>query len=176
MKVSFLSLAGLIFSLLLSSSVAQAQSAEMKIGHVNTGILFESLPGAAIADSLLQLYQDSLRNGLGALEQRYAEKLNYAQTNAQNLTPKQAQQIEVELKELEREAQVYQQEASRNFEVRRGQYLTPLADKVKSSVDEYAKANGYSLILDSSLPNTLLFAEEAKDLTAEVLQLLLAKP
>ena len=158
-------------TLLLTAALAWLSAfaaAQTKIGHVNTGLILESLPETAAADSAMLLYRDSLRAGLQGLEAEFQTKLDSAEAQQQNLTPKQLQTIQQELQELQQQIQVYQQESARMFEERRGRYIQPLVARLQTAVERYAKANGYNLVLDASLPGVLLFAEESVDLTEEI--------
>lgn len=156
-------------SCLLVAAAAACALAQDKIGHVNTGLVLESLPETAAADSMLQLYQDSLATGGKALQDSFTTKLTYLQSNQDDITPKRAQALEAELVELQQQMQTFQQLAAQNFEFRRGQYLQPIVIRVKDAVEAYAKTNGYNLILDASLPQTLLFAEDTSDLTPDII-------
>ena len=158
----------LVCALCLAAALAAAQQ---KIGHVNTGLVLESLPETAAADSLLRLYQDSLATGGQALQQEFETKYRSLlnDTLAADRTPKQTQVLQTELQELQQQMQVYQQEAARMFELRRGQYISPIVQRVSASIEAYAKANGYSLILDSSIPQALLFVDEEQDLTPVII-------
>ena len=146
-------------------------AAQQKIGHVNTGLVLEALPETAAADSLLQVYQDSLSAGGQALqtafEAKYRELLS--DSLAAERTPKQTQALQQELQEMQQEMQTFQQVAAQAFEQRRGQYLTPIVTRVADAIKAYAKANGYSLVVDASVPQALLFVDEENDLTPVII-------
>lgn len=156
----------LFFCLLIAGSSLFAQT---KVGHVNTGLVLESMPEAAVADSLMRLYQDSLTTGFQMLEQEFEQKYKNLTDSVQLVTPKTRQLREQELQGLQQQMQVFQQESGRMFEYRRGQYLQPLVLKLQSAIDSYAKANGYNLILDTSIPGALLYVNEADDLTDKII-------
>lgn len=123
------------------------------------------MPEAAVADSLMRLYQDSLTTGFTGLQTEFQTKYKNLADSVQLITPKTRQAREQELQGLQQQMQVYEQESARMFEFRRGQYLRPLVEKVQNTVNAYAKANGYALILDTSVPGALLYVSEADDLT-----------
>ncbi len=156
-----------LFTLLCLLSVVA--SAQAKFGHVNTGLVLESLASTAEADSLLQNYQDSLRVGLEGLEAEFSTMLEAARKNQPDMTPKAVQKAQQELEELQQQIQVFQSEGARMFEQRRGLYLTPIVDEVMATIKAYAKTNGYTIIFDSSLPQALLFVDDAADLTANII-------
>lgn len=148
--------------LCLSASAAFSQG---KFGHVNTGLVFEALPESAAADSMLRLYQDSLRSGMAALQEEYSTMLKIAQDSVADMTPKQIETKQQLLTELGQQMQVFEQESARMFEQRRGQYLTPIVQRLQAAITAFAKTNGYTMIFDSSIPQALLFAEDSVDLT-----------
>ena len=161
----------LLLSLLACATAlaSTSASAQTRVGHVNTGLILESLPETAVADSLLQLYQDSLTAGGQTMQDTFLSKLTYLQENQENLTPRKAQELQTELQEMQQEIQTFQQLAAQNFEYRRGQYLQPIVTRVRDAVAAYAKTNGYNLILDASLPQSLLFANAESDLTPAII-------
>ena len=157
-----------ILTTLAATCLTVAAFAQLKYGHVNTGIVLESLPETAAADSLLRLYQDSLQFGFAALETEFREKVSALETDYPELTPIRARERQQELGELQAQMQAYQQEAARMFELRRGQYLTPIVDRVMGAIRAFAKTNGYTIVFDSSLPQAMLYVDDAQDLTPEV--------
>lgn len=157
----------LLFSLLLAGTTLFGQT---KVGHVNTGLVLEAMPEAAVADSLIRLYQDSLATGYETLELEFQQKYKNLSDSVQLITPKTRQLREQDLQSLQQQLQTYQQESQRMFEYRRAQYLQPLVMKVQTLIDSYAKANGFTLILDTSVPGTLLYARETDDLTDEIIK------
>lgn len=144
-------------------------SAQNKLGHVNTGLVLESLVVTAEADSMLQLYQDSLQAGFLLLQDEFNEKYKYGSENKENLTPKQIAQLQEQLQDLQQQIEIFEREGARMFEQRRAQYLTPIVDNVMATIRAYAKTNGYQFIFDSSLPQAMLFAQEGADLTPNII-------
>lgn len=164
----------LIAACAVALGAASAQGAAPKLAHLNTGIILESLPETAVADSLLGLYQDSLRMGFADLETQLGEvigKLRDPEAR-DNMTGKQVADLEREAQSLQEQAQVYQTEGARMFEARRAQYLGPIVDRVGATIESYAKANGYNLVFDTSVGGVLVFAEEGKDITQAVIDAL----
>ena len=157
----------LCFCLVLTSQWAFAQD-QTRVGHVNVGLVLEAMPEMAVADSLLRGYQDSLAAQFDTLSNQLQRRYNYLVENEADLTPKQSAEIQQELQLLQEELQVYQSEGARMFQLRRESYLTPILTGLREFVQTYAQENGYTLVLDSSLPNTLLYTTESTDLTEKI--------
>ena len=144
-----------------AAATAPAAAGGFKAAHLNTGLILEALPESAEADSLLRVFQDSLQQGFAALEAEFGEKLAYLQNNQADITPKQSQELQTELQQLQQSVQTYQQEGARLFEARRDRYITPLVVRVQ--------ANGYNVVFDVSVPGALVFARESEDITIAVI-------
>ena len=162
MKKALLVLISLVFA-------AATAFAQPKYGHVNTGLVLESLSVTAEADSLLRMYQDSLQLGFQALELELKTKYEALVKNAPDMTPKAVEAARIELEQIQQEMQAYEQEGARMFEMRRAQLLTPIVDRVMAGIKAYAKTHSYAIIFDSSLPQALLFVDDAQDLTEKII-------
>lgn len=141
----------------------------IRAAHLNAGLIMEALPESAVADSLLRQYQDSLQLGFKALEEEFTTKLTYLQENSDDITPKQSQELQLELQQLQQQVGVYQQEGARMFEQRRDAYLAPIVQRVQDAIAAYAKTNGYSIVFDVSVPGALVFAREGEDITGAII-------
>jgi len=163
----------LLLSVLLGGGLFTA-SAQTVSAHVNTGLVLESMPGTAVADSLLRQYQDSLALGFEAIQNEFNEKFVAFRDEeaASNRTPKQSQALQEELQMIQQQVQVYQQESARMFEIRRGTYLNPLFTRVEETIAAYAKTNGIDVVFDMAVGNVMLFAKDEKDITEDVIEAL----
>ena len=64
------------------------------------------------------------------------------------------------------------QQSQRDFQRERSRVVSELVDEIQGVVTEYAKANGFSLILDQQ---ALLYSQGVPDITEEILKLLNTK-
>lgn len=158
----------LALGLFLSTQSATAQ----KYGHLNAGNLLVQLPEVAQADTLLKLYQDSLLVAGEAkakmLESKFMDFMK--RRNAGELTPKQEQAEATQLQTEEQELQNLEQEVRQNIQLKRQELMAPILKKVDEAVRAVAKEAGYSMIFDTSVPNTVLFVEDADDVLPMVLK------
>ncbi|GAB4249250.1 MAG: OmpH family outer membrane protein [Saprospiraceae bacterium] len=148
--------------LLFVLGTAQAQ----KFGHINVGNILVLMPETKGADSLLQIYQDSLvaigesradslKNDILAFSKDYNEGL---------LTPKQAQTKQAELEKRHQGILAYEQQVQNLVAMKREELLTPILEKLQKAIDEVGKEGGYYMIFDTSVVNTILYAQESDDL------------
>ncbi len=137
-----------------------------KYGHLNLGNAVAMMPETKAADAELAAYQTQLIAKGEAMAKKFQE--NYAKyvQDAQSGTfpPVQLRQRESELQK-ERDAILdYDEEIQELVQTKREELLKPIFDKVQNAIKELAKEHGYSMVFDSSVFNTMLFAQEQDDL------------
>ena len=149
--------------LLLANVTLQAQD---KYGHLNFGNIVALMPDTKASDEKLQLYQDSL-------VQVGEQQIKNFEAKAQTYVAK-VQNGELSPVEQEKQGQALQQEQAalqqldafiqQQLGVRRNELLAPIVKKVEDAITEYAKANGYMMIFDTSSFNAVLYAQDSDDL------------
>ncbi len=161
----------LAFGFILTFGISTTTIAQ-KYGHLNVGNLLELLPEVTISDSLLAQYRDSLvadgQSRAAKLEAR--AKVFFEKRNAGDLTPLQQQEQGAVLQKEQEELQAYEQEAINKVQQKRQEFLEPILKKVNDAIQSIGKENNYSMIFDTSVPNTVLFVEDTDDLMPLVLK------
>jgi outer membrane protein len=143
--------------------VVQAQE---KYGHLNFGNIVSLMPDTKASDGLLQAYQDSLVQAGEQQIKNFEAKAQTYMTKVQNgeLAPveqeKQGQALQQEQAALQQLDRYIQQQMS----IRREQLLAPIVKEVEDAIEAYAKENGYMMIFDTSVFNSVLYAQESDDL------------
>lgn len=144
-----------------------------KFGHVNSGNLMVLLPEVSQADSTLALYRDSLiqvgQEKAKVLEEKVKSFL--AKRASGEMTPKEEQTEGAKLQEEEQALGAFEQEVRARVQGKREQLLAPILESVNDAIQAVGKENNYTMIFDTSVPNTVLFVEESDD----VLKLVAAK-
>ncbi len=141
-----------------------------KVGHLNTGLLLESMPEVKAADAELETLQKQLvAKGEGMVK---AFQTNYnkiiTDVNSGTLTPKQQQEKQTELQKKQQEIQKYEQEVQAQILKKREELLQPILQKVDEAIKAVGKEGNFLFIFDTSVPQVMLFAEESLDVTAAV--------
>ena len=120
-------------------------------------------------DELGKSYQAEVDNKYKSIESLYN---NYMQQKA-SLSASTRQTIEQQILQKEEEAQKYQQEIfGENGKLmnKRVELIKPIQTKVFAAIEEYAKANGYDLVLDKASNASMLYVNDAIDHTAQVIE------
>lgn len=145
-------------------TVASAQ----KIAHVNFGNLLNDLPATETADKELETLSQQLTKQGEAMVAKLREDFAAAEAQVQNLPPVELQKLQAKLQKDQQAILKFEQDITKQIETKRRELLGPLIEQAKAAVAKVAEAGGYGIVLDSSIFNAVLFAEEATDLTAAV--------
>ncbi len=153
---------GALVAVILSVSSMYAQ----KYGHLNLGNAVALMPETKAADAELEAFQKQMVAKGEEMAKKFQEKYSKLVQDAQTGTfPPAALKTREEELVKERDAILkYEQEIETGVQNKRGELLKPIFDKVEKAIAEVAKENGYQLVFDSSIFNTLLFAQDQDDL------------
>ncbi len=154
------------FLLLLAGQI-QAQTTQ-KVGHFNLNNFLVTLPEVREVDSLLQIYQGTLVDTMQQMDAKLKADVEAYKKDRNNLTAIQAQKKEQELMQADQNIKLYAQKAEQMMAIKKQELLTPILAKLDKIIKEIGKEGKYSLILDASMMNALLFAKESDDVTEMV--------
>lgn len=156
----------LLVTLLLFTTVATGFS--QKFGHVNFGNLLNEMPATDVADKELEAYQKELV----AEGEKMLEKLRSAaeilDKEIPNLAPVEANKRKAQLQKDQQAIQLYEQKMPMLLEQKRRELLAPIIERAKDAIKAVGKEQGFEMIFDSSLFNSLLFTEEGTDVLPAV--------
>ena len=141
------------------------QAQEAKIGYVNLGKIFDGYVKTKNSDSVLE---KKGKQKEAELEGRLTE-LKKMRENLELLNPDARESKGKELEEKSEDLQRFRSNTARDLRRERDKVAKDLLEEIQRTLVEYAKANGFSLIVDSQ---ALLYGQEAFDVTDEVLTIL----
>ena len=145
------------------SPAAQAQ--EIKIGYVNLAKVFDGYQRTKASEAALE---QRGKQKEAELEGRMNE-LKKLRQNLELLNNDAREAKAREIEEKSEELQRFRNSTARDLSRDRDKAARDLLGAIQTGVDNFAKANGYALILDS---RSLLYALPAHDVTDQVLQIL----
>ena len=155
----------IVFALLLSASFSSELSAQ-KFGHINTGLLLESMPEVKAADAQMTTYQTELGTKhqamIEALQKKYNDYLQLA--NSGTLSKLEMSQKEAEIQKEQQAIAQNEQNAQQLIVSKRQELLDPILKKVDTALQALGKEGNYTFIFDTSVPNTILYSVESEDL------------
>ena len=144
--------------------------AQDKYGYLNFGNLISSMPETKQADSDLEAYQKQLIAKGEEMAKAFQVKVDsfYARAQTGTLTPIQQQEEQKVLQAEQQKILAYEQEVVQKVQAKRQELLKPIIDRASATIKEFGTSNGYKMIFDSSIPNAMLFLDEAFDVTPQI--------
>ncbi len=142
-----------------------ANAQQQKIGHINADELLQMMPETKAAQAQLETYGKQLEKELGEMEAELEAKYKKFVDDQAVLTTLAKQTKQQELQQLQQRIQEYSQNAQQDLQNKQVELLTPIIDKATKAVQEVAKENGYSYILDSSQSKAVvIFQTDSTDI------------
>ncbi len=150
---------------LIAVSSLQAQ----KFGYINSAELLAEVPAVKAADSELETYQAQLVKSGEEMVKKLEAKFQAYSKEAQEglLSQVQMQKKEEELGVEQQKIQKYELEVQNKILAKREELYKPILDKVKVTIENVGKENGYTMIFDTST-GTILHANDGDNVMALV--------
>ena len=154
-----------IQAILLMLTVATAANAQQKIGYLNAQAILADMTDMKAADSQLEAFAKQLTAKDSMMVIAF-------QAKAQTLGEKQQKgeiapiALEAEKKKLEAEKadiEAFEQKMQQDLAERRKTLYQPVLDKVNKAIQDVAKEQGYTYVVDLTA-GSLLYADEKNDL------------
>ena len=147
-------------------TVVSVNGFAQKYGHLNFGNLVSLLPETKVADDSLVAYQKQLVAKGEVMAKDFQEKYTKFSEQVQGglVTPIQQQKMQDELQKLQNDILQYEDQITQLVTAKREELLKPIIDKAEAAIKDVAKANGYVMIFDTSVFNSVLYAVETDDL------------
>jgi outer membrane protein len=161
------------FALVTAVSIAQT-TAPAKVGYADVEYIFSQMPEAKTIETELQTLQAQLKKQYDAQVGVFQKKLKEYQDGVNNPSIPEAvkQNSARELEQLQQNIQKFEQDSQADLEKKRNTLLTPVQEKVGKNIEETAKENGFSLILNLQLSglDVVLYGDEKLDISDLVLK------
>ena len=169
-RTSFIFLTAVLAALLYLAPRAHAQQ---QIGYVDSDYLLEQIPEAAAVEQRVDRLAADWEAEIAEKEAAAQELEQEFQARELLYTEEERQARRAEVEEARAEVQALRQRyfgpEGQLFE-RRQQLLRPIQERVLAAVEAVAQNEGYDYVLDKSSAFVLMYARDAYDLNAAVLQ------
>src|ERR1051325_2408230 len=168
----------IVFSAFTFAAFAQ-QPVTQKIGYADWDYIFSQLPEFKQIDSELKAHRTQLESQMDAKTKDFQAKYD-AFTKLPATTPDAIRaDKQRELEGLQESMQKFQQDAQTSFENKRNALMEPVFTKVGKAIEDTAKENGFSFIIQPQLlqgGDILLYSDEKYDISNLVLKKLGVTP
>ena len=127
------------------------------------------MPEVNEGTKLLETYQSQL---VKQMEQKVADwqrRYQELSEKVQTLSPKELKELEEKLLQEQQELRLEDQKMAQQVNEKRAEIMSPILQKVQTALDAVGQENGYTMIFDTSIPNTILYVSESDNLEKQVL-------
>jgi outer membrane protein len=140
--------------------------AQTKVGYLNATAILADMPEVKSADSQLQAFAEQMQKMDSIKVVGWQAKVREFQQKQQDglISPKQAAEDEQKLKAEQAEIAKFEEDMNKQIQQRKQQFYQPILDKVNKAIQDIAKENAYTYIIDTA-SGILLYASETHDVT-----------
>ncbi|MFT4598010.1 MAG: outer membrane protein [Bacteroidia bacterium] len=152
-----------ILALVCSTFAAQAQT---KVGHINSSNLLEMLPEADSIQKQLAQVQEMWQRILAEKETEAKTKYNALMIiiDKPSVSDSEKEIKTQEVENLQKQYQELQKRANDDLQIKQEELLSPLLEKVKTTISEVAKENGYAYVMDTTEGSGIIYSDSSFDL------------
>jgi len=127
-----------------------AANAQQKIGHISTDKLLSIMPETKAMNAELEKLSKTYETELKAEQAKLQAKLKKYDEEAKTQTDEVNQQRGVEVQQDQQKLYQSSQAARDDLSKKRNEKLKPILDKAKKAIDEVAKEQGFTYVLEAS--------------------------
>lgn len=159
--------------LLCALVIPSVMSAQMKVGHINSEQIMQSLPEAQDAQRSLDNLVTQWESELQKMQAEWKRKFEEYDKKKLILTDQARADQEKELRDLEENVSEYRnRKFGQNGELfqKQNEVMKPIQNKIFKVLEDIAKEDSYDYVFDKSGEILLLYTNDKYDLTQKVLQ------
>jgi outer membrane protein len=148
-------------------------AAQMKIGHINSETIMQTLPEAIDAQKSIDALVAGWEADLQKMQAEWKKKFDDFDKRKLILTDQVRADQERELRELDQSITDFRNKKfgqSGELFQKQGEIMKPIQNKMFHVLEEIAKDDGYDYVFDRSGEILVLYANDKYDLTQRVLQ------
>ncbi len=152
--------------------VSTAQTAPLKIGYADVEYIFSQMPEAKQIDTDLQTLQGQLKKQYDMKVAEFQKKLQEYQQFGATVPDAVKQNSERELQQLQQNIQKLEQDSQTDLQKKQVSLMEPVYAKVGKAIEEIAKENAFSLILNQQISglDVILYGDDKLDVSDLVLK------
>lgn len=147
----------ILIAAVLGVSTVSAQ----KFARINVQEVVMAMPEFEEAQKNLEAFGKDLNEQMEQIQVEFNNKLADFQKNQATMAASVKQMRQQELEQLQQRFSEFQQIAQQDFQKKQGELLEPVQKKAQDAVNKVAKANGYIVVFDISVPS-LAYIDEVQ--------------
>lgn len=136
-----------------------------KTGYIKSAVILQDYKGMTTATEQFNNELKMVQTNLDTLKARF-ERLQMAEAATSG---KEKSNLSYQLGIAQTEYEKYNQQASEQMETRRAELTQKVLQTINDFIQEYGKKNNYKFILGTTNEGSILYGQEADDLTQTIL-------
>jgi len=149
---------------LLFTVTTQAQG---KVGTIDSDYIVTVMPEFVTMQKDLKAYNADLEGQMQEKVKIYQERVKDFQANGATLPAATAQLKKDQIIAAEQDIAKFRQNGSQLLELKRNELMRPLYERIGKALDEVAKAEGYTQVMNSN--GGVVYSDPAYDITVAVM-------
>lgn len=141
-----------------------------KTAYVDTTTLIQEYSDMQEAEADFTARSEQMRREMDSVARGFQQEVQTYQQEMGNMTQEQRQETEARLMQTQQRLQQQQQMRSGQLREESDAVIDSIIERVKGFVREYGEENNYTYIFGSNESANILYAEEGKDITNEILE------
>ncbi|MFL1896929.1 OmpH family outer membrane protein [Aquimarina sp. 2-A2] len=143
-------------------------NAQSKVGTIDSEFILSKMPELTKVQEDLNAYNKKLEGDLKVKVDEYQAKIEAYKTQAETYSDPMKKTKQEEIITLENDIAKFRQNGSKLFQIKQNQLLQPLYQKIGKTLEDIAKAEGYSQVLTIT-SSGLAYIDPKFDLTKSVM-------
>lgn len=153
----------ILLAAVITMSFSAFAQKSVKIGHINSNELLAAMPERETVQKEIEDYAAQLTTTMDAMRKEYESKVADFQSKQEVMSDIIRENKIKEITDLEKRITEFQKTAQADLQKKEEKLLQPIIDKAKKAIDDVAKENNYTYVLDSSM-GVVLYSIESDDL------------
>ena len=158
--------------IIIALAVFMVSCNQTKIGYVNVENLMKEYKATKALEAQLKTKQEKISKQLDSLQAPFKAKVQKYYQNARKMSASARAKMENTLQKEQQQLQMQQQQAAQQLQKENQDESAKITKRVDSLVANFAKSNGYQLILGTSGTGTVMYGDDQLDVTKKVLDIL----
>ena len=158
--------------MILALAITAMACQQNKIGFVDSVKLMDEYQEKIDVEARFKTKADAMTKKRDSISQSFQMELQAFQAKAQKMSQQSAQEEYGQLQQRGQYIGQQLQQEEQQLQATSQVEMDSLVKKVKKEIKEYGKANGYTYILGGGDGGSVLYGEEANDLTQAILKIL----
>jgi len=143
-----------------------------KIGYVDSVKIMDDYQEKIDVEARFKTKADAMGRKRDSISQAFQMELQQFQSKAQSMSQQSAQEEYAQLQQRGQQIGQRLQQEEQQLQQNSQTQMDSLVKKVKKEIRAYGKANGYTYILGGGEGGSVIYGEDANDVTNEILKIL----